>query len=217
MSTGGEGPAFLGHVYYVRASTGVPLSGWPPELPLKGFRGGFKGSAKEGQRQRRRRATTATTTSWGSLDIRGLSIPTAVGAAGDGSALSDAACTSTTADAVAGDRSELAAAAAAAERDGPSAYFTSLARAESWRDVLRRPRGLFQFPRRRLWRPSDVPLAPVGRVGTPGCQIGYMDHTGCHRLGFFPIRPTRVGCTHSRVSDHGPCLPSSSECVLTAK
>jgi Na+/H+-dicarboxylate symporter len=25
----------------------------------------------------------------------------------------------------------------------------------------------------------------LGRVGTPGCQIGYMDHhTGCHQLVF---------------------------------
>jgi Na+/H+-translocating membrane pyrophosphatase len=22
----------------------------------------------------------------------------------------------------------------------------------------------------------------LGRVGTPGCQIGHVDHTGCHQL-----------------------------------
>jgi hypothetical protein len=27
---------------------------------------------------------------------------------------------------------------------------------------------------------------------TPGCQIGYMGHTGCHQLVFLPIRSTRV-------------------------
>jgi hypothetical protein len=27
---------------------------------------------------------------------------------------------------------------------------------------------------------------------TPGCQIGYMDHAGCHQLMFVTARPTRV-------------------------
>jgi hypothetical protein len=30
----------------------------------------------------------------------------------------------------------------------------------------------------------------AGRVGTPGCQIGYMDLTGCHQLLFFDCKIT---------------------------
>jgi hypothetical protein len=36
-----------------------------------------------------------------------------------------------------------------------------------------------------------------GLHSTPGCQLGYMDHTGCHQSVFFAIRPTKVvtpGC-----------------------
>jgi hypothetical protein len=39
----------------------------------------------------------------------------------------------------------------------------------------------------------------VGKYGpsagvalAPGCQIGYMDHSGCHQSVIFTIRPTRV-------------------------
>jgi hypothetical protein len=41
------------------------------------------------------------------------------------------------------------------------------------------------------------PSAPVivvrllGLALTPGCQIGYMDHTGCREPVYFTIRPTR--------------------------
>jgi hypothetical protein len=39
---------------------------------------------------------------------------------------------------------------------------------------------------------------PVGRVGTlGGCQIGYMDHTGCHQL----IGVLYCGVVYSRLSD----------------
>ena len=54
-----------------------------------------------------------------------------------------------------------------------------------------------------------IPLftfCPSIRVGTPGCQTVYMDHTGCHQWCF-----DCKGC-HSRVSDwlHGPYRVSSS-------
>jgi hypothetical protein len=46
-----------------------------------------------------------------------------------------------------------------------------------------------------------------------GFQIGYKDHTGCHRLNVLTIRTTSV--VYSRVSDwlQGPYLLSSSGCV----
>jgi hypothetical protein len=55
----------------------------------------------------------------------------------------------------------------------------------------------------------------VGGVATPspgGCQMCYMDHTGCHQQVFLAVIR---GCTHSRgVSDvlHGPYWLSSVEC-----
>jgi hypothetical protein len=47
---------------------------------------------------------------------------------------------------------------------------------------------------------------PSGRVGTPGCQIGYTDNTGCHQFVFVTIRPTRVvtpGCQIGYVGHTG--------------
>jgi hypothetical protein len=37
-----------------------------------------------------------------------------------------------------------------------------------------------------------VALAEDRAARTPGCQIGYMDHTGAHQLVLSTIRPTRV-------------------------
>jgi ankyrin repeat protein len=33
-------------------------------------------------------------------------------------------------------------------------------------------------------RRTPLHAAAAGRAGTPGCQSGYMDHTGCHQLLF---------------------------------
>jgi hypothetical protein len=41
-------------------------------------------------------------------------------------------------------------------------------------------------PQRHLHRN----LGLVGLSLTPGCQIGYVDNTGCHQLVFFTMRPT---------------------------
>jgi hypothetical protein len=59
----------------------------------------------------------------------------------------------------------------------------------------------------------DKAYSMVGAV-TPGCQIGYMDHTGrdmdhtgCHQLVLLTIRPTRVvtpGCQIG-YTDHTGC------------
>ena len=45
-----------------------------------------------------------------------------------------------------------------------------------------------------LWQKATVILSghEVGLALTPGCQIGYVDHTGCYQLVFFTIRLTRV-------------------------
>jgi hypothetical protein len=53
----------------------------------------------------------------------------------------------------------------------------------------------------RMIRPFEPPspapkpknTAAAGKVArTPGCQIGYTDHTGCHQLVFAATCPTRV-------------------------
>jgi hypothetical protein len=53
---------------------------------------------------------------------------------------------------------------------------------------------------------SGFRLLPEGRVArTLGCQIGYMDHTGCH----LTIRPTRVatpGCQICYMDHTGRCF-----------
>lgn len=170
----------MGNVYYVTDPTsGAPIAGWPPKLPSKGFRGlrGFKKGREGGQHQRQQRhqqkgrrissttatTTTTTTTFWGKVEDLGVKFFGAASGAAPGASLSedDVATTSIT-----------SAAAAAAKRDGPSTYFTSRGMAESWRDAIRRPRGLFQFHRRRLWRPSDIPLGPVG-VGSCPLEEAY--------------------------------------------
>jgi hypothetical protein len=46
--------------------------------------------------------------------------------------------------------------------------------------------------RRRAHQPLLAAKLAEHRVVTPGCQIGYMDHTGCHHLVSSTIRPTRV-------------------------
>jgi hypothetical protein len=53
-------------------------------------------------------------------------------------------------------------------------------------------------------------MARVGPPLTPGCQIGHVDHTGCHQLVLSSIRPTRVvtpGCQIGYVVyvDHTGC------------
>ena len=52
---------------------------------------------------------------------------------------------------------------------GASAYFLSKDLAERWRDVIRRPMGLRYCQRRRLFRPSDIPL---GVVEVRRCSMG---------------------------------------------
>jgi hypothetical protein len=57
------------------------------------------------------------------------------------------------------------------DEDGPHLHRGKVrARRRRGVRVPRRPRG------REAVRGGD------GRVGTPGCQISYMDHTGCHQL-----------------------------------
>lgn len=161
-------PTFLGNVYYVTdPSSGAPIAGWPPKLPLKGFRGlrGFKKGREGGQQQQRQerhqqkgRRTSTTTSLRGKIEDLGVKVFGAAAGASPGASLSDDDVATTSA---------TSAAVAAAKREGPCTYFTSRVMAEKWRDAIRRPRGLFQFHRRRLWRPSDIPLGPVGVVACP--------------------------------------------------
>jgi hypothetical protein len=69
----------------------------------------------------------------------------------------------------------------------------------------------------RAWTegPGGGKVGTVGRVVTPGCQIGcvdhtacYVDHTACHQLVLFTIRPTRVvipACQMVTYMDHTGC------------
>ena len=166
-------PAFLGNVYYVSdPTTGAPLAGWPPKLPNKGFRGlrGFKAGGGGGRGEEGQRRWSAAFPS----SFRGRVDPRRFFGAAAGSSMSPqsaddeegAPSTPSTAD---DDAAVDTPAAAAAKREGPSAYFTSRGMAESWRDAIRRPRGLFEFHRRRLWRPSDIPLGPVD---VSACSMG---------------------------------------------
>jgi hypothetical protein len=49
-----------------------------------------------------------------------------------------------------------------------------------------------------------LPYALLARVVTPGCQIGYMDHTGCHHLVFWLA--SMVYITKNNLSGKVPTL-----------
>ena len=161
-------PAFLGSVYYVGdPRTGAPIANWPPKLPTKGFRGlaGFKSGGESGNGQR---GAAIAALFGGKLKDLGRYLPLGgVGSDAPGAAAPFSSTASTIATATS--TALVDDAAAAAMRDGPSVYFTSRVMAERMRDFIRRPLGLFHFSRRRLWRPSDIPLAPVS-VDT--CPMG---------------------------------------------
>lgn len=157
----GGAPAFLGSVYYVAdPKTGAPLPGWPPDIAASPAKS-LKEAPSSPTRQRHRRR------GWG---FGGASprLGDAFGG-GSGSAQSDTASKTPYAAVV-----DHAAAtrlddedAAAAKKEGASAYFTSRHLARKWRDFIRRPKGLSKFHRRRLWRPSDIPRAPVDVASCP--------------------------------------------------
>jgi hypothetical protein len=66
-------------------------------------------------------------------------------------------------------------------------------------------------PVRAQLRPQLMVPRPEGRVVTPGCQIGYMEHTGCHQSASSTMRPTRVvtppprGCHARGYMDRTAC------------
>jgi hypothetical protein len=72
---------------------------------------------------------------------------------------------------------------------GASAYFLSKDLAERWRDVIRRPMGLRYCQRRRLFRPSDIPL---GVVEVRRCSMGEAFGKLCVGWGN-PVLATKMG------------------------
>ena len=138
--------AFVGEVFYVTdARTGAALTGWPPAPPPRGFRSAERAPDLDGVVRSR-----------DDDDVRAV---VALGETRDD-------------DADPLDPNALARSAtrAHARRElGASAYFASRELAERWADCVRRPRGLRPdlFLRRRLARPSDVPVTPVGVASRP--------------------------------------------------
>jgi hypothetical protein len=57
---------------------------------------------------------------------------------------------------------------------------------------------------------------PAVRVATPGCQIGYMEHTGCHRLVFW-LSLLGVRLVTRGYKDHAGChkLSVFGDCKIT--
>ena len=147
MSVTFEGAsAFVGEVFYVTdARTGAALTGWPPAPPPRGFRSAERAPDLDGVVRSR-----------DDDDVRAVVV---LGETRDD-------------DADPLDPNALARSAtrAHARRElGASAYFASRELAERWADCVRRPRGLRPdlFLRRRLARPSDVPVTPVGVASRP--------------------------------------------------
>ena len=138
--------AFVGEVFYVTdARTGAALTGWPPAPPPRGFRSAERAPDLDGVVRSR--------------DDDEVRAVVALGETRDD-------------DADPLDPNALARSAtrAHARRElGASAYFASRELAERWADCVRRPRGLRPdlFLRRRLARPSDVPVTPVGVASRP--------------------------------------------------
>ena len=136
--------AFVGEVFYVTdARTGAALTGWPPAPPPRGFRSAERAPDLDGVVRSR-----------DDDDVRAV---VALGETRDADPLDPNALARSATRAHA--RREL----------GASAYFASRELAERWADCVRRPRGLRPdlFLRRRLARPSDVPVTPVGVASRP--------------------------------------------------
>ena len=173
VASGGIGDvplAFAGRVYYVTdGMNGEPIAGWPPKLAGRGFRkpasqtrrapakGRDDGEAEEADAED---LTGAPVRRFPPTLSRADALPTPP-AASTHSSVAASIDDGDEEDGFVFPRSHR-------RRDlGSSAYFLTEDLAWRWRDAIIRPLGLWQFPRRRLFRPSDVPLGPCGVSSMP--------------------------------------------------
>ena len=170
VASGGIGDvplAFAGRVYYVTdGTTGNAIAGWPPKLAGRGFR---KPASSSRQRTRANEAGVAEEPdAKEAADPPVRRFPPTFSRA-DTPASTPAASTPRPAEPDDDDgEGDFVFPRSHRRRDlGSSAYFLTEDLAWRWRDAVRRPLGLWRFSRRRLFRPSDVPLGPCGVASMP--------------------------------------------------
>lgn len=170
VASGGIGDvplAFAGRVYYVTdGTTGDAIAGWPPKLAGRGFR---KPASSSRLRTRANEAGVAEEPdAKEAADATVRRFPPTLSRA-DTPASTPAASTPRPAEPDDDDgEGDFVFPRSHRRRDlGSSAYFLTEDLAWRWRDAVRRPLGLWRFPRRRLFRPSDVPLGPCGVASMP--------------------------------------------------
>lgn len=156
------GPAFLGSVYYVAdPSTSSAVEGFPPALTRRGPRKAKDEEANAG----------GAFFSWVGRRVgfgfgRKHGAPGGAGSERGGRGGAEYDDDGESADGGSAGDVRVGSISGGGE-EGPRSYFTTREGAERWADRMRRPRGLWQFHRRRLWRPSDVPLGAVEVRATP--------------------------------------------------
>ena len=173
VASGGIGDvplAFAGRVYYVTdGMNGEPIAGWPPKLAGRGFRK----PASQTRRAPAKGRDDGEAEEADAEDLTGAPVrrfPPTLSRA-DAPPTPPVASTHSSVAASIDDGDEedgFVFPRSHRRRDlGSSAYFLTEDLAWRWRDAIIRPLGLWQFPRRRLFRPSDVPLGPCGVSSMP--------------------------------------------------